>query len=175
MNKALTAHPSTKLSERQTLYVRHRLNGLSAKASALAAGYSNPGSTAFVLERNPKIRDLVDQARIAATEKAAVDKERVMQGFLSAVDAATTATELVQAWRELGKLIGAYEPQKVELSVKIEDLTDQQLRSMSDAELAHYANMQELLKPKRPTVIEDAEFEEITSQAAPGTALDTPI
>lgn len=149
------------LSTQQQLYLQHRLNGIAPKAAALAAGYRNPKAMVFSLERNPKIKAALVEANERRLVQEEIDKSKVIQGFLSAVDAATSATELVQAWRELGKLIGAYEPQKVEVNVTLEDLTEKQLRSMSDQELARYAGMDELLHRRRaPVVIEDAEYED---------------
>jgi hypothetical protein len=43
--------------------------------------------------------------------------------------------ELTQAWREIGRVIGAYEPEKVELKVGIEDMTASRLASMKTEDL----------------------------------------
>jgi len=72
--------------------------------------------------------------------------------MLDAVEAAATASELVLAWRELGKLIGAYEPEKKILEVH--DYSREELKTLTDKELAQLAG-------DRYKDAIDAEFEEI--------------
>ena len=85
-----------------------------------------------------------------------MSKSDVMTGMLDAVEAAATASELVLAWRELGKLIGAYEPEKKIL--EIHDYTRDELRAMNDEDLLRLSGS------KYADVI-DAEFEEIKGHA----------
>ena len=107
-------NPCTELTILQRRYVDARLQGLSIYAAARAAGMSAPdGGNATLMERNPKIRAAMRWAIKESGQRAQdLTKNDVMTGMLDAVDAAATASELVMAWRELGKLIGAYEPEK---------------------------------------------------------------
>jgi hypothetical protein len=77
----------------------------------------NPGNIDS-LEKNPKVRAAMRWAIKESGQRAEeLTKNDVMTGLLDAVDAAATASELVMAWRELGKLIGAYEPEKKILEI----------------------------------------------------------
>jgi hypothetical protein len=98
---------------------------------------------------------LVKQSTASVEE---LTKSDVLTGMMDAVSAAATASELVMAWREIGKLLGVYEPERRVLEVK--DYTQDELKSLSDKELAQLAgsSMQEL--------ITDAEWTEAETEVA---------
>jgi len=125
-------NPYTQCSLLQRRYVEGRLQGLAPMAASRAAGAKATCPTQ--LEKNPKvqaaIRFCVQQS---AGDVTLMTKSDVMVGMLDAVSAAATASELVMAWRELGKLIGAYEPEKKIL--EIHDYTRDELKTMSDDDL----------------------------------------
>jgi hypothetical protein len=75
---------------------------------------------------------------------------------MDAVNAAQSSTELVMAWRELGKLVGAYEPE-VKI-VKHVDVTAEKVRSMKDEDLLAMSAMEDY---RLPDVIEDVEYIEV--------------
>jgi hypothetical protein len=72
--------------------------------------------------------------------------------MLDAVNAAATASELVMAWREIGKLLGAYEPERKILEIR--DYSPDELKTLSDKDLLELTGgrMQEAI---------DGEFEEL--------------
>ena len=65
---------------------------------------------------------------------------------MDAVRCAENSADLVQAWREIGRIIGAYEhAKKIEIDVrqKIEHITTiKQLENMSDKQLAELAEVE---------------------------------
>ena len=131
------------LNKRQRAYVEHRMTGLSPKEAAKAAGFSPSYTSQFAtthLERHPRIKVILREAGRHALKKLALTREDVLHGLMDAVDTAATATELTNAWREIGRLIGAYEPEKV--TVTIEDMAGENLQTMSVQELAAIADMQ---------------------------------
>lgn len=65
-------------------------------------------------------------------------REDVIAGMLDAVHASQTAMEMVVAWREIGRLIGAYNTPLIEQSPTSSSLL-KQLSSMSDADLLKIA------------------------------------
>lgn len=87
------------------------------------------------LYKNPLVNRYIALATKAALRKALVSREDVISGLLDAVDAAGSATELVAAWREIGKVIGAYEPERFEVTVSAEDLTRERLTTMTTQQL----------------------------------------
>ena len=84
-----------------------------------------------------------DPSVIAAIEQQQVTRNDVLRGFLDAVDCAATSAELVAAWREIGKLIGAYNPPPVRVTHEL--LLPVELRHLSDAELFRMADMADVL------------------------------
>jgi hypothetical protein len=86
------------------------------------------------LEHHPKVREAIKYLIKDSTKNVLeLSKSDVMTGMLDAVEAAATASELVMAWRELGKLIGAYEPERRIL--EIHDYTEEDLKTLSDDDL----------------------------------------
>jgi hypothetical protein len=149
-------NPYTELTLLQRRYVEARLQGLTISAAGKAAG-SPSQAGASQLERSPKVRKAIKYLIKDSTRNVEeLSKSDVMTGMLDAVEAAATASELVLAWRELGKLIGAYEPEKKIL--EIHDYTRDELKAMSDQDLLR-------LSGSKYSDAIDAEFEEIREVA----------
>ena len=143
-------NPYTELTIIQRQYVEARMQGLTSAAACRAAG----GSNATELERSPKVRAAI-RYLIRESTKSAEDltKSDVLTGMMDAVNAAATASELVMAWREIGKLLGAYEPERKILEIR--DYSADELKTLSDKDLAKLAGT------KMQEVIEDAEYTEL--------------
>ena len=148
-------NPYTELTIGQRNYVEARLQGLSTAAALRASGVI---AQASAMERNPKVRAairyLIKESTKSVTE---LTKSDVLTGMMDAVNAAATASELVMAWREIGKLLGAYEPERKILEIR--DYSADELKTLSDRDLAKLAGntMQE--------VIEDAEYSDVSASS----------
>lgn len=124
-------NPYTQLTLKQKNYVEARLQGLTPAAACRAAGVSDNSTQ---MERSPKVRKALRYLIKESTKNVAdLTKDDVVQGMLDAVDAASTSTELVNAWREIGKLMGVYEPEKKVLELR--DYTAQELKTLPEEEL----------------------------------------
>jgi hypothetical protein len=148
-----------KLTPRQQLYLENRIQGLSVKASASAAGYSEGGRSYQDLENHPRIKYLLHEATKQAFQKITIDRGDVIAGFMDAVNAAQSSTELVMAWRELGKIIGAYEPE-VKVIVHT-DITAEKVRNMKDEDLLKMSEMETYLLPDVEEDIVEGEYVEV--------------
>jgi hypothetical protein len=119
-------------------------------------------------ELSPAVLYFMSLAAKAAVRRATVSKEDVIAGLLDAVDAAGTSADLTAAWREIGRVIGAYEPQRVEVISKVEDLTRERLLTMSTKDLIELTKREngkfELEKEKDP---HGHEFEALTKALSP--------
>ncbi len=134
-------NPYTELTLLQKRYVEARLQGLNKKMSCAAAGIrivDGDRSTAYAMERSPKVRAAI-RYLIRESVKSVDDltKSDVLTGMMDAVSAAATAGELVMAWREIGKLLGAYEPERKILEVH--DYSRDELKALSDKDLKRLA------------------------------------
>lgn len=116
-------------------YVEARLAGTPPQPAARLAGYDNPAVRHWELEQDPRVLQYLRAAATARAHRQSVTRQDVLDGLMDATRMAATATELVSAWREIGKLIGAYEPQKYEVTVN----DKRQLQEMSDEQLQQLA------------------------------------
>lgn len=123
------------LSSQEVTYVESRLCGNTPLTSARLAGLPQPNEACTRLEKDERVRAALESAIRLQTYEKRLTRDDVLAGFMDAVGMASTATELVSAWREIGKVIGAYEPQQIEVNAK----SREQLRELSDAELANLA------------------------------------
>lgn len=129
-------NPYTRLSLVQKHYVEARLQGLTKAAAARAAGINSTSVTR--LERDPKVAAAIRWLLSESTRNVdELTKSDVLSGMMDAVNAAATASELVMAWREIGKLLGVYEPERKVLEVH--DYSASELKALPDEELAKLA------------------------------------
>lgn len=166
----LTAAEEAELSEllqalppRHRRYAEARGSGAGLSQASRAAGYASPQAarTAAISPEVARVSALIGRG---IARRIVITKADVVQGMLDAVHIAADAQELVGAWREIGRLIGAYEPERIEVSVR----TVEQLRRADDRTLQHLAT--------RGTgeLIEDVDYTEIALAVerlpAPGDA-----
>jgi phage terminase small subunit len=133
--KQTTADCFANMTEKQRLYCEARLTGLVPLRAALRAGLADPEVNAYRMERHPKVQAALAAARRMVVEKFDVSREDVLRGMFDAVQASGNATELVAAWREIGRIVGAYEALKVDVMHRIEDVTLDKLQALSTKEL----------------------------------------
>lgn len=120
----------------QRVFVDAFLGGMTATAAARAAGYSDPDAQAYRIMKSPAVSRAIAAGRAATAERVKVTRDDVLQGFLDAARAAGNATELVMAWRELGKMQGYYMPEEKKITIdKPGAARRSQLEALPEAEL----------------------------------------
>lgn len=138
------------LNEKQNLFVAHFCISHSAADAARKAGYSVKTAYAIGAEnlRKPQIRAAIQIRQAATAFELGVTKQQVLSNLLEAIQAARTQGNpgaMIQGAREIGKLLGFYEPEahRVELTVndrglaaKYQGMTDQELTAIIDGECA---------------------------------------
>jgi hypothetical protein len=127
------------MTDMQRKYVEARLSGMIPLHAGRAAGMSMPEVNAYRMEKHPRVQRALGSARQMLIEKFDVNRDDVLRGMFDAVQASGSATELVAAWREIGRIIGAYEPSKLEVMHRIEDVTLDKLQRLSTKELIELA------------------------------------
>lgn len=138
----------SELTDMQRLFAEARLHGLSPLDSAKAAGMSHPNVQAYAYEKHPKIAPIIHMASSQSMERYQLSRDDVVSGFMDAVNAAGSSTELTAAWREIGKMLGHYAPEQHEHRVAVENMTLNRLETMSDRDLAELAEMDEFTLPR---------------------------
>lgn len=113
----------------------------------------------MTLEEHPAVQRAVKQFQ----EEIGITQADVVAGMMDAVYSAASSGELLDAWREIGRILGFYAPKKVEVDMRhsiAPELLDQRIQTMSDAELYKLIEMQQS-KSLGHEVAEEAEFVEV--------------
>jgi phage terminase small subunit len=137
--EVLKANPDRPLTEKQRLFVKFWAEGDSILGASHRAGYSDGGTVAYRLAKDPAVLKIYDIEKALYEESCQMTRERVMEGFLEAAEMAKVMadpTALTGAWREVGKMCGYYEPVKRTIDVNVTgSVTVKQLERMSTADL----------------------------------------
>ena len=149
------------LSEKQRLYVQARLTGMTPLIAARSVGARVPEKTWRLFEHAPAVREALEKGRALSAKEAGITRQQISDMLVEAYRSATTAGEMVMAARELGKLHGLYEAQKLEVNHKLERVkTEHELRTLTVEEL-------EQLVSKAPDDFIDAEYAEVPRLESP--------
>ena len=139
-------HISDTLSPRESRFVDLYVTTGNASRAAREAGY--PEKSAHVagcrLLKTDKVRAAIDDLRKRSAEHMMIDRERAIQEIQAAVELARVngdASTMISGWREIGKMLGFYEPEvrRIDLSLNGSALA-QQIRAMTDAEVLRLAD-----------------------------------
>lgn len=145
------------LTDMQRLYAEARLHGLAPLDAASAAGLSQPSIQCHAYEKHPKISPIIRMASSCSMERYQLSRDDVVSGFMDAVNAAGSSTELTQAWREIGKMLGHYAPELHLHNHSVENMTLNKLESMPEQELLELAEMDEFTLERDHILVADYE------------------
>jgi len=128
------------LTAKQARWVHEYLACGNASASAVKAGYSANGASVAGnrMLRNVRVQEALKARQQADATRLAFSRENVLQGLLEAFELAKAARNpvaMVSAARELGKMLGFYEPTRVKVDFGVQDEV-LRFEAMSDGELA---------------------------------------
>lgn len=130
--------PERHLTEMQMMFVRHWAAGESILSASARAGYSDNGTYAYRLAKDPLIVDIYNREKKLYEASVQMTRQRVMEGFLEAADMAklqADPTALTGAWREVGKMCGYYEPVKKTIDININGVITQKVERIDDETL----------------------------------------
>lgn len=123
------------LTELQKMFVRHWAAGESILSASARAGYSDNGTYAYRLSKDPLIIEIYQREKKLYEASCQMTRKRVMDGFLAAAEMAqlqADPTSMTGAWREIGKMCGYYEPVKKTIDVNINGTVTQKVERLSD-------------------------------------------
>lgn len=141
MAKALPKALS-KLSPRLRVFVQGRLDGLSKTAAAAAAGSTDPTKTGYDWSQREDVKAALDAAVEDLADEVVFGRQEAHDMLMQAYYNAATASEQIQAVRELVNLHALAKPKVVEH--KHEHTHQGQLELMTDRELMKLAEMDDL-------------------------------
>jgi phage terminase small subunit len=147
------------LNPAQEAFVKARVSGMNCVQAAQAAGYAFPKVKGYQTEAHPAIQAALKKEWAKAEKVSEMSKKKVMDGMLYAIDQAKLLADpsaQIAGWREVAKICGYYEPQKVKLEVSVSaKRMFSQFETLSDAELLKIAETE--IIDVESTVIEDNE------------------
>lgn len=126
---------------RQAKFIDHFLESGNASEAARLAGYASRSAkvTACRLLNHPEVVATVRTRRCEIEAGYQLSREKVVNGLLSAISMAELkgdAGTVISGWRELGKLLGYYEPERKKIDVSLDARrVISRFEQMSDAEL----------------------------------------
>jgi hypothetical protein len=139
------------LTEKQSDFVEKVLDGASPSA---AAGPNN----GTLMMRSPAVKEYLAKHRSELSSAAQIKRADVLEMLMEAYDAAKTMAEpgnMVAAAREVGKMLGFYEPEQIKVQ-----LTMNQARLKSKFEIMSDDELLQLAEGKA-TVI-DGEYQRLS-------------
>ncbi len=139
MADAAAVLPDKPLTEKQKAFAVARARGESIPNAMALAGYNEQPSYGYRMDKMPNVRALMQQEQALYAEAAQMSRKKVIDMHLEAYDAAKLLSEpatMVAAAREIGKICGLYEPQKVQIDISGSVQHEiHRLEAMSDTEL----------------------------------------
>lgn len=115
--------------------------------AAQSAGYAMPHIQGPAVEKSPFVRAALEKEWAKAEKVSEMSKKKVMDGMLYAIDQAkllADPTAQISGWREIAKICGYYEPQRVQIDVSVsakrlfsqfETLSDDELLKIAEQEI----------------------------------------
>lgn len=129
------------VTEKQDKYIEARLDGKSKAEAAREAGYNVNGVAQ--IEKSADVRAALEQARSELSSVTQIKRAEVIEMLKEAYDMAKLAAEpssMVSAAKEIGKMLGYYEPETIKIETQRGSGTVQRkLMTMSDEELLELA------------------------------------
>jgi hypothetical protein len=129
--------PRKKLTEKQTDFAEKVLDGM---APSTAAGPNN----GTLMMRSPSVKEYLAHHRAELSSATQIKRADVLEMLMEAYDAAKITSEpgnMVAAAREIGKMLGFYEPEQIKLQLttnqarlksKFEIMSDEELLQLAD-------------------------------------------
>lgn len=156
------------------LRLRYRMDHTESLSAAGLLG-SREQFTMYETDLLMPVFTALEEERAALIAETDISKKDVLNGLLAAVACARDSTELVNAWREIGKLLGHYEETKVRVTQTVkQEITKtlrfeaHDLRTFTDEQLlAHLdEDARTLLLPLQPREVLPLEPATITRMDA---------
>lgn len=156
--------PDKPLTTAQRDFAKYWAEGDTPVNAALRAGYAKSAAATYAtrLRVMPNILRAYHAEKAKYEEAGQMTRKKVMDMLVDAYDMARLATEpasMVSAAREIGRMCGYYEPQKVKIDLNVSgSVMMRQLTAMSDAELLKI--IEEGTAPETPLLSDDGPTDE---------------
>lgn len=126
------------LQPKEQLYVDARVQGMMPLAAARAAGFTDPPKAVERLEQSHVVRAAIEYALRLRARETQITRQDVVEMIRDGMRVATDGMTIIAGAREIGKLLGHYAPQQIQVDKRVQ-VTREALSTMSDAEIAKLA------------------------------------
>lgn len=147
------------LTEMQMMFVRHWAAGESILTASARAGYSDGGTYAYRLVKDPLVVEIYEREKKLYEQACQMTRKKVMDGFLDAAEMAkiqADPTAMTGAWREIGKMCGYYEPVRTKIDINVTGEITQKVERVDDDTLL------KIIKGEIGSDVIDAVFREVS-------------
>lgn len=138
-NKAAASTLAAKpITEKQRAFIKLWAQGESILSASERAGYSDNGTYAYRLVRQPHVIALYEAEKRKYEEACDMSRKKVMDMLIESYEMARLLAEpatMVSAAREIGKMCGYYAPVEIKTSTPEGEALKQRIDRMSDDEL----------------------------------------
>lgn len=138
-------------------YAKCRLDGMTQKASAAAAGSKDPGNDGTKWERDERVQAAMVAAAEDLADEVGFTRKEAHDLLMRAYENATTSGEMTQAVNAMISLHGLAKPKEVHHKHDHEHTG--QIEHMSDSELLKLAQMDDLTLEGEYEVVKDDEIQ----------------
>jgi phosphoribosylaminoimidazole (AIR) synthetase len=130
------------MTPKQRRFVDEYLVDGNGSRAAVAAGYGRAGARVAACRAlaNDNVQDALQARQAADATRLSLRREDALQGLLDGIELARAQgnpAAMISGWREIGRMLGFYEPDRAEVVVGVVDesrlMTSMNL--MTDAEL----------------------------------------
>jgi len=153
-----------RLTRQQEQFVRLYLLNYTVKEAAATAGYAAGTHTSLL--KSPVIQRALAHFRDKEIEKIAVTRDSITKLFFEAHRKSGSSTEEVAALREIAKMHGLYEPQRIQ-TVSVNIKSERHIEGASDADLLKLAGFGDAHID--PNAVFEGEFTEVGDGDRTGT------
>lgn len=163
MPSAAAANPDRPLTTKMKDFVKYWAQGETILSASLRAGYSDNGTFAYRLAKDPAILKVYHAEKEAYEAAVGMTRQKVMEGLLEAVEMAkiqADPTAMIAGLREVGKMCGYYEPVKKQVEINITgNVVMERLNRLSDSDLLKLIEQQgaALIEGEAIEVVEEDE------------------
>lgn len=139
------------LTQLQKDFIRIWATGESVYSAAAKAGYTDGGTSAYLLVKRPDVVAMYQAEKQAYEASVQMTRKRVMEGLIEGTEMAKLMSDpgaFIAGWREIGKMCGYYEPRKTKIDINVSgNVTMQKLERYDDKKLLEIiqGKVQELL------------------------------
>lgn len=138
-NNPANNNPDRPLTEKQRLFVKEWASGETILSAAHRAGYSDGGTMAYKMAKDPAVLKLYNEEKRLYQEASQITRKNVIDGMLEGIEMAKLLGEpatIIGGWREVGKMLGYYVEQKKTVNINVQgDVTMKHLNQMGDEDL----------------------------------------